>query len=54
MADAGKRDWHFYLEDMIVFAGRVLAYTDGLDQPGFVASRLNYDATLSNLEHRPG
>jgi len=35
---------------MIDFAGKVLAYTDGLDQAGFVASGLTYDATLRNLE----
>jgi uncharacterized protein with HEPN domain len=28
----------------------VLAYTDGLDQAGFVTSGLTYDATLRNLE----
>lgn len=35
---------------MIDFAGKVLAYTDGLDQAGFVAGGLTYDATLRNLE----
>ena len=50
MSDAGKREWRIYLDDMIDFAGKVLAYTDGLDQAGFVASGLNYDATLRNLE----
>lgn len=51
MSEAGLgREWHFYLDDMIGFAEAVLAYTDGFDQPGFVASRLNYDATLRNLE----
>ena len=35
---------------MIAFAGNVLAYTEGLDQAGFVASGLTYDATLRNLE----
>lgn len=44
------REWRFYIGDMIAFAERVLAYTDGLDQEGFVASGLNYDATLRNLE----
>lgn len=44
------REWRFYLSDMIGFAERVLAYTDGLDQAGFEASTLNYDATLRNLE----
>lgn len=47
---AAGREWHFYLDDMIGFAEAVLAYTDGLDQQAFVASRLNYDATLRNLE----
>lgn len=51
MSDAVTgRAWHFYLDDMIGFAEAVLAYTDGLDQQGFVASRINYDATLRNLE----
>lgn len=50
MSDAGRRKWHFYLDDRIDFAGKVLAYTDGLDQAGFVASGLTYDATLRNLE----
>lgn len=50
MSDASQREWRFYLDDMIDFAGRVLAYTDGLDQAGFVASGLVYDATLRNLE----
>lgn len=44
------REWRFYLDDMIGFAQAVLAYTDGHDQARFVASRLNYDATLRNLE----
>lgn len=39
-----------YLDDMIDFVGKVLAYTNGLDQAGFVASGLTYDATLRNLE----
>ena len=50
MSDASKRKWRFYLDDMIEFAGKVLAYTDGLDQAGFVASGLIYDATLRNME----
>lgn len=44
------REWRFYLDDMIDFAEKVLAYTAGLDQPGFVASGLTYDATARNLE----
>ncbi len=50
MSDPSQRGWRFYLDDMIDFAGKVLAYTDGLDQAGFVASRLTYDASLRNLE----
>jgi len=45
-----KRDWRFYVDDMIGFADNVLAYTDGFDQSRFEHSRLNYDATLRNLE----
>ena len=35
---------------MIGFAEKVIAYADGLDQAGFIASELHYDATLRNLE----
>ncbi|RMF12369.1 MAG: DUF86 domain-containing protein [Candidatus Dadabacteria bacterium] len=50
MSDAAPREWRFFLEDMIAFAMRVIEYTDGLDQDGFVASHLTYDATVRNLE----
>lgn len=50
MSDARQREWRFFLDDMIDFTEKVLAYTDGLDQAGFVASGLTYDATLRNLE----
>lgn len=43
-------EWRFYIDDMIGFVEKVIAYTDGLDQNEFVASGLNYDATLRNLE----
>ncbi len=45
-----KRAWRFYLLDMIQFAEKVQAYTDGMDQQTFVESGLTYDATLRNLE----
>ena len=45
-----EREWRFYLDDMIAFAQNVLNYTDGFDQEAFVATGLNYDATLRNLE----
>jgi uncharacterized protein with HEPN domain len=35
---------------MIGFAEKVLAYTEGMDQPTFKASGMTYDATLRNLE----
>ena len=50
MSEVGQRAWRFYLEDMITFAEKVLAYTHGLDQSGFIADQLHYDATLRNLE----
>lgn len=50
MSEADSREWRFYLDDMLNFCGKVIAYTEGLDQDGFVTSGLNYDATLRNLE----
>lgn len=50
MSDGIGRAWRFYLDDMIDFAERALVYTAGLDQATFVASGLNYDATVRNLE----
>jgi len=52
VSDAGRseREWRFYLDDMIGFAKKVLAYTAGLDQGAFVEDELRYDATLRNLE----
>jgi hypothetical protein len=50
LSDAGKREWRFYLDDMIGFAERILTYTDGFERAGFVMSELTYDATLRNLE----
>ncbi len=50
MSDIGRREWRFYLDDMIEFSGKVLAYTEGLDQAGFEANEMTYDATVRNLE----
>ena len=50
MSDDFQREWHFYLNDMIEFAEKVLRYTKGLDQAGFLENELTYDATLRNLE----
>ena len=49
-AGGAPRAWTFYLDDMIRFAEKVLAYTDGLDQDDFTRDDLIYDATLRNLE----
>lgn len=45
-----QREWHFYIDDMIRFAEKVLAYTEGLTQESFIEHGLTYDATLRNLE----
>lgn len=50
MSENPRREWRFYLDDMIEFAQKVLTYTQGLDQAGFVSDSLIYDATLRNLE----
>jgi uncharacterized protein with HEPN domain len=50
MSERALREWRFYLDDMIDFAEKVIAYTEGLDQTGFVGTGLNYDATVRNLE----
>ena len=42
--------WNLYISDMLEFSRCVILYTDGFDQDRFVASGLNYDATLRNLE----
>ncbi|MDE2903792.1 MAG: DUF86 domain-containing protein [Chloroflexota bacterium] len=46
----GTRSWRLYVEDMIEFGGRVLTYTNGMDQATFIAEQLAYDATLRNIE----
>jgi len=49
-AGGRHREWAFYLDDMIGFAVKVMAYADDLDQDGFLNDVLTYDATLPNLE----
>lgn len=49
MSEPLEREWRFYISDMVGFAEKVVLYTDGLDQEKFVASGLNYDATVHNL-----
>ena len=50
MSESGPREWRFYLDDMLEFAEKVLAYTDGMEQEEFVENNLTYDASLRNLE----
>ena len=50
MSEPFIREWRLYIDDMISFAEKVITNSSGLDQPGFVASGINYDATLRNLE----
>ena len=50
MSEPVGREWRFFVGDMIEFAEKVLAYTDGLNQQSFVASGLVFDATVRNLE----
>ncbi len=45
-----EREWRFYLVDMVAFTRNVIAYTEGFDLQDFEATKLNYDATLRNLE----
>ena len=45
-----KREWRFYLDDMISFTEKVLAYTHGLDRAAFENGGLTYDAALRNIE----
>ena len=49
-ADREGRSWHFYIQDMIDFSEKVLAYTEGMDQEAFIADGLTYDATMRNLQ----
>jgi uncharacterized protein with HEPN domain len=44
------REWRFYIQDMMGFAEKCLAYTEGMDQQTFTSSGMTYDATLRNLE----
>jgi uncharacterized protein with HEPN domain len=45
-----EREWRFFVDDMLSFAEKVRAYSEGLDQQQFQAEGLKYDAILRNLE----
>ena len=48
--EQGKREWRFYVQDMIEFSENVLTYTNELEQAAFLADGLTYDATLRKLQ----
>ena len=50
MSDAVPREWRFYVEDMLAFCDKALAYTRGLDRSTFAVDPMRYDASLRNLE----
>lgn len=47
---ANKREWRFYLDDMIGFCERVLAFTQGVEQAQFQNDGMRFDATVRNVE----
>ena len=46
---AAECAWHGYIQDMLDFSEKVLAYTDGLDERAFFTGDLTYDATIHNI-----
>jgi uncharacterized protein with HEPN domain len=51
MSDAtSPREWHFYVNDMIGFCERILAFTQGTGRTEFPADTMRYDATVRNIE----
>ncbi|MCW5659206.1 MAG: hypothetical protein KIT60_16000 [Burkholderiaceae bacterium] len=51
MSDAAApREWRFYVNDMISFWDKALAYTNGLDRSTFGSDPMRCDATLRNIE----
>lgn len=36
MSDEVKREWRFYIDDMISFSEKVITYTEALDQQGLL------------------
>lgn len=50
MSEPLQREWRFYIDDMIGFCRKVLAYTQGLDAATFPGSGVHYDAALRNIE----
>jgi uncharacterized protein with HEPN domain len=38
--ESPARQWRFYVEDMLVFCGKVVVYTQGLDRVSFAADAM--------------
>ncbi len=51
MSEQGEstRHWRLYVQDMIDFAERAVAYTAGFDQEAFIGDGRTYDTTLRKL-----
>lgn len=45
-----EREWRFYLDDMMGFVEKAMAYSQDFDQAKFESSGLSYDATVRSLE----
>lgn len=51
MSESGcDRERRFYIDDMLGFCERVMAFTDGVDQANFVGEAMRFDATVRNLD----
>jgi uncharacterized protein with HEPN domain len=50
MPSMSDRDVRLYVEDMLGFCERALAYSVGFEQAALMADSMRYDAVLRNLE----
>jgi len=50
MSEIGAREWRFYLDDMVAFAEKVVAYSEGYEREAFFCDSMRCDATVRNLE----
>ena len=47
---ASQREWRFYINDMIGFCERILAFTKRTGRTEFPANAMRYDATVRKIE----
>ena len=47
---APVREWRFYIDDMLGFCERVMAFTKDISLSEFVDDPMRYDATVRNIE----